>query len=115
VKVPFHKSEHCPGCSSAPTRRKALQLASNGFGLLAFAALEGQRALADSVRRPTVHFPPKAKNIIFLFMPGGVSHMESFDPKPKLADMDGKLSSLIRRGPLRSRILAHLDTNNATL
>jgi hypothetical protein len=94
VKVPFHKSEDCPGCSSALTRRKALQLASNGFGFLALAALEGQRALANPVHRPTVHFPPKAKNIIFLFMPGGVSHMESFDPKPKLADMDGKPAKL---------------------
>jgi hypothetical protein len=40
------------------------------------------------------HFAPRAKNVIFLFMPGGVSHMESFDPKPKLAELDGKPAKL---------------------
>ncbi|MEM8670170.1 MAG: DUF1501 domain-containing protein [Planctomycetota bacterium] len=36
------------------------------------------------------HFPPKAKNVIWLFMRGGVSHMESFDPKPALNKFAGK-------------------------
>src|SRR5438309_67209 len=36
------------------------------------------------------HFAPKAKRVIFLYMSGGVSHMDSFDPKPKLYDVDGK-------------------------
>jgi hypothetical protein len=36
------------------------------------------------------HFAPRAKNVIFCFMPGGVGHMDSFDPKPKLAELDGK-------------------------
>lgn len=40
------------------------------------------------------HFPAKAKNVLFLFMPGGVSHMDSFDPKPKLAELDGKPAKL---------------------
>src|SRR5688500_16582573 len=42
----------------------------------------------------TTHFPAKAKNVIFLFMPGGVSHMDSFDPKPKLSELDGKPAKL---------------------
>src|ERR1700733_3246289 len=36
------------------------------------------------------HFAPKAKNVIWLFMNGGVSHMESFDPKPELTKYAGK-------------------------
>ena len=43
---------------------------------------------------PEASFRSQSKNIIFLFMPGGVSHMESFDPKPKLAEMDGKSAKL---------------------
>ncbi len=39
---------------------------------------------------PRPHFAPKAKNVIFCFMDGGVSHVDSFDPKPKLAELDGK-------------------------
>ena len=37
-----------------------------------------------------LQFPPKVKNVIFCFMPGGVSHIDTFDPKPKLAELDGK-------------------------
>jgi Protein of unknown function (DUF1501) len=36
------------------------------------------------------HFRPRAKNVIFCFMDGGVSHVDSFDPKPKLSELDGK-------------------------
>lgn len=36
------------------------------------------------------HFPAKAKNVIFLFMTGGVSHVDTFDPKPKLKKDVGK-------------------------
>jgi hypothetical protein len=36
------------------------------------------------------HFPAKAKSVIFLFMSGGVSHIDSFDPKPKLIEDHGK-------------------------
>src|SRR5437867_639150 len=35
------------------------------------------------------HFPARAKRVIFLYMPGGVSHVDSFDPKPKLAEAGG--------------------------
>jgi hypothetical protein len=57
--------------------------------LLAFSALAGG-AGAATVR----HFPPTADSVIFLFMPGGVSHMESFDPKPKLSELDGQQAKL---------------------
>ena len=38
----------------------------------------------------TPHFPPKANRVIFIFSNGGVSHMDTFDPKPKLFEADGK-------------------------
>jgi hypothetical protein len=78
-------------------RRDALRIASNGFGYLAFSAL------ASGAPKSGPHFPAKAKNVIFLFMPGGVSHMESFDPKPKLAELDGKPAKLVSyvAGPKR--------------
>lgn len=74
------------GCSRLSSRRDFLRRSSNGFGLMALSALtttEGKAAI-------DLHFPATAENVIFLFMPGGVSHMESFDPKPKLAELDGK-------------------------
>ena len=74
------------------SRRVLLKSSANGFGSLAFSALLSERANGgDEPRRsPTPHFKARAKNVIFCFMDGGVSHVDSFDPKPKLAEMDGK-------------------------
>ncbi len=75
------------------TRRSALQSLACGFGHLALAGLAGQRALAAgnplAPRQP--HFLPKAKRVIFLFMQGGVSHVDSWDYKPRLSADDGKM------------------------
>jgi hypothetical protein len=60
------------------SRRRFLQASAGGFGALAFSALEA----AASEQRP--HFPAKAKACIFLFMEGGPSHIDLFDPKPEL-------------------------------
>jgi hypothetical protein len=77
------------------SRRRALQDLAGGFGMLALAGLlddERPRArAAELAPAPRPHFAPKAKNVIFCFMDGGVSHVDSFDPKPKLAELDGKL------------------------
>ncbi|MBI1370753.1 MAG: DUF1501 domain-containing protein [Planctomycetes bacterium] len=51
---------------------------------------ESRYAPVNPLAPKAPHFPAKAKRVIFLFMPGGVSHVDSFDPKPKLNDMDGK-------------------------
>ena len=77
----------CPGRQPRPlTRRQMLANTANGFGLLALSGL-----LAESAGgAPSPHFAPKAKNVIFCFMDGGVSHVDSFDPKPKLDALDGK-------------------------
>jgi hypothetical protein len=62
------------------SRRELLRSASTGFGYLA----------CESMLAGAPHFAPRAKNVIFCFMPGGVGQMDSFDPKPKLAEWDGK-------------------------
>ena len=70
-----------------PDRRRALQMAACGFGHLAFAGL------ASAADAPKTHFPARAKRVIFLFMQGGVSHVDSFDHKPRLVRDDGKMFS----------------------
>ena len=82
----------CPGCLQTPlTRRDVLKIASNGFGMLGLSALMADEAYAGLVPYPGLHFSPKAKNVIFSFMPGAVSHVDTFDPKPKLEQLDGQL------------------------
>lgn len=77
----------CPGRSPAAlTRREMLARSANGFGLLALSGLLAEHAGAA----PAPHFAPRAKNVIFCFMDGGVSHVDSFDPKPRLGALDGK-------------------------
>jgi len=65
-----------------------------GFTGLALAAMlhrDGRAAITEwSPPDGRPHFPPKAKNVIWLFMNGGVSHLETFDPKPALTQYAGK-------------------------
>src|SRR5687767_1969314 len=67
---------------------------ANGFGMLGLAGLFGNEVLAAgasgplSVKEP--HFAAKAKRVIFLFMSGGPSHVDTFDPKPALAKYNGQ-------------------------
>ena len=69
------------------SRRRWLMETACGFGALASGDLLTRAAVAAS-QQP--HFAPKAKRIIFLFMQGGVSHVDSFDYKPALAKHDGQ-------------------------
>lgn len=91
-----HRKIYCPGRLPSPiTRRDALAAAANGFGLVALAGLfsetaSGANAAPGQPPLPVPHFPPRAKRVIFCFMDGGVSHVDSFDPKPKLDELDGK-------------------------
>src|SRR6187455_2308885 len=73
------------------TRRQILQSASCGFGYLAFAGLASQAAADESpLAAKSPHFTPKAKRVIFLFMQGAPSHVDTFDYKPELIASDGK-------------------------
>jgi len=66
-------------------RRQMLSKSSTGFGLLALQGLIGQSQVFASP-----HYTPRAKSVIFCYMSGGVSHVDTFDPKPKLQEMAGK-------------------------
>lgn len=73
------------------TRRRLLQQAACGFGYLAFAGLAAQAQDSDNPLAPKPpHHPPRAKRVLFLFMHGGPSHVDTFDYKPKLQQDDGK-------------------------
>ena len=72
------------------TRREALCRVGNGFGMLAFAGMVSRSLrAAASERRPLDH-PAKAKHVIFLYMNGGLSQVDSFDPKPMLDKYHGQ-------------------------
>ena len=72
------------------TRRDFLLRAGGGFGAIALAGLmaEGSRASAAPQSRP--QFRARAKSVIFLFMEGGPSHLDTFDPKPLLNKLAGQ-------------------------
>ncbi len=80
------------------TRREALRSFANGFGMLGLAGLLAQEqrayaldaALAGPLAVRPAQFTPRAKNLIFLFMSGGPSHVDTFDPKPRLTAENGK-------------------------
>ena len=85
-----------------PLRRRLLKTAAVGFGHLAFSALLAGDATADEAGSATSrqsggplaakhpHLPARAKRIVFLFMKGGPSHVDTFDPKPLLDRDSGK-------------------------
>lgn len=66
------------------TRREALRSMMAGSAMLPAIVQSCLADTGDSLAPRQPHFPPKAKRVIFLFCNGGVSHMETFDPKPKL-------------------------------
>ena len=78
------------------TRREFIQDAFCGFGSIALASMLSQQQLRadDGVINPLApklaHLNPKAKSVIFLFMSGGPSHLETFDPKPLLNQLHGQ-------------------------
>ena len=86
-----HKNCGCPGAGPRPlSRRELLSHAGTGFGMLALTSMLSEEARAAAPRVQLPHYQPRAKNVIFLFMDGGVSHVDSFDPKPKLTEMAGQ-------------------------
>jgi len=75
------------------TRRELLACSANGFGLAALAGiLQGAEAPQPLAPKPAP-LPAKAKSVIYLFMHGGVSHVDTFDPKPQLTRYTGKTLS----------------------
>ena len=90
-----------------PSRRQWLRRMGNGFGSLALAGLLAKESSASSAKSANPlavkapHFKPKAKRVIFLFMPGGPSQVDTFDPKPRLTKDNGKPSPKLYLGQQR--------------
>lgn len=78
------------------SRRQWLCQSACGFGNVALLSLLAAESSANTessagpLAPRSPHFPARAKRVVFLFMHGGVSHVDSFDPKPKLAELNGK-------------------------
>jgi len=75
------------------TRRQTLKAAACGFGYLALAGLAAEAAASGTnpLAPKTPHFRPRARRMIFVFMQGGPSHVDTFDYKPLLDREDGKM------------------------
>jgi hypothetical protein len=87
------------------SRREMLKSASVGFGYLAFAGLSTMASEKESPLTPKrTHFPARAKHVIFLCMEGAPSHVDTFDYKPKLPELNGK--SMPRARGFGGRVLA---------
>ena len=87
------------------TRREMLVQCSTGFGMLALQGLMANSAFAGTARRS--HFKPRVKHVILCYMSGGVSQVDSFDPKPKLRELHGK--------PMPVKILRTQFNNNGNV
>jgi len=80
------------------TRRQFFGRGARGLGTIALASLLNDKLFANSTAPlhgtfgalPQLHFAPKAKRVIYLFQSGAPSHLDLFDPKPKLKDLTGK-------------------------
>lgn len=72
------------------SRRRMLSTCSLGFGSLALNSLFARDAQGAVTGAPSPHFPPKVKQVILAYMSGGVSHVDSWDPKPELARRHGQ-------------------------
>ncbi len=73
-----------------PSRRQALCTMGAGFGMLGFANLLQGEISRQPLEPKAPHFPAKAKHVIFLFLNGGPSQVDTFDPKPMLTKYNGK-------------------------
>src|SRR5213075_261389 len=104
AKIEPFRYETCPktrlNCSC--TRRGMLRSLVSGSILLpgivsSILASESREDGLNPLAPKAPHFPAKARRVIFLYMSGGVSHVDSFDPKPKLVSDHGKKTKQDRK------------------
>src|SRR5438128_2034517 len=84
---------HCKNIHRSLSRREMLQRCADGFGGVALAALlaeDGRAASAGPGLPSGLHHAPKARNVIFLYMDGGPSQVDTFDYKPALEKYHGR-------------------------
>ncbi len=91
-----HSAFRAPHSALSLARRHFLRQCRVGLGAMALGSLlNGEPARAagsiDPLAARLPHHAPRAKNVIFLFMAGGPSQLELFDPKPKLQELDGQV------------------------
>jgi len=88
-----------PGYFPIESRRQFLSRAGSGLGAMAFGSMLAESGFAPALNAAGVegtlaakqpHHPPKAKSVIWLFMEGGPSHIDTFDPKPALQKLAGQ-------------------------
>jgi hypothetical protein len=72
------------------SRREFFTRAGSGLAGIALTSMLAEAAKSDPLAPKVPHHPPLAKSVIFLFMEGGPSHVDLFDPKPALSKLDGK-------------------------
>ncbi|HZL56364.1 MAG TPA: DUF1501 domain-containing protein [Bryobacteraceae bacterium] len=72
------------------SRREFFTRAGSGLAGIALSSMLADAAISDPLAPKKPHHPPTAKSVIFLFMEGGPSHVDLFDPKPLLTKLDGK-------------------------
>ena len=93
---PFHRATNGSIRNRPLSRREMLLESGTGFGAMALAGLIGGNPSSARAAPPSPlaaklsHRPVKAKSVIFLFMEGGPSHIDTFDPKPALQKLAGK-------------------------
>src|SRR6476661_3063251 len=78
------------------SRREMLRRTAIGFGSIGLAGTMQAAGLLGTANAATtstngLHFAPRAKRVIYLFMNGGPSHVDTFDPKPALKDHEGEI------------------------
>ncbi|MDE0864833.1 MAG: DUF1501 domain-containing protein [Rubripirellula sp.] len=85
------KTIYDPDELAALNRRRFFATGASGLGTLALASLLNEDGVCSAAVPPQIaHFAPRAKRCIYLFMEGGPSQMDLFDPKPKLNELDGQ-------------------------
>lgn len=99
---PQHPSANQPHNEHVPSRREFLMRAGGGFGGLALCSLlaeqgilpriaqAGTASAANPLAERSPHFAGTARSVVFLFMDGGPSHIDTFDPKPKVNEFAGQ-------------------------
>src|SRR5579884_2139785 len=100
------------------SRRDFLCRSGSGLGAIALAAMlhddgllpKAAAAVVDPLRPKPPHFPPTAKSVIWLFMEGGPSHIDLFDPKPQLEKLAGQPLP-----PSFGKVMTAMGTGNNTL
>ena len=100
-----HSRDDAASGAGRLSRRRLLQSASASFGWMAFSALQAEQAVAEP-KSVATHHHPRVRSVIFCFMEGGPSHVDTFDPKPMLTRHQGqkigdKLNNTLYNDPNR--------------